>query len=219
MNNFVKSHGLGNDYIVFDKKQINFSLSERAIKLICDRNFGIGSDGILLLEKINTEEFKVRIFNPDGSEAEKSGNGIRIIAKFICDYKYTDKKEFTINTLGGKVKAHILEEKNGRAKMIEVEMGKITFDSTEIPVKGEKREIIDEEIEIDGEKIRITCLSIGNPHCIFFVDNIDENRIKKIGPLLENHSLFPNRTNVQMVKVLSPEKIEIRIWEIGRAHV
>jgi len=101
---FIKSHGLGNDYIVFDKEKINFPLTEKNVRLICDRNYGIGSDGILILEKINNQEFKVRIFNPDGSEAEKSGNGIRILAKYIYDYRYTTEKEFYIYTLGGKVK-------------------------------------------------------------------------------------------------------------------
>lgn len=218
MTEFVKSHGLGNDYIIFEKEKIIFPLIEKNIRLICDRNYGIGSDGILVLEKINNIEFKLRIFNPDGSEAEKSGNGIRILGKYIYDYKLTNQKEFYIHTLGGKVKVSIVEELNGKAKNIEVEMGKISFKSTEIPVLGSERDVIDEEIEVDGEKIKITCLSIGNPHCVFFVDRIDEEKIRKIGPALEKFPLFPNRTNVQMVKVLSPERIEIRIWERGAGY-
>jgi len=209
---------LGNDYIIFEKEKTNFTLNEKNIRLICDRNYGVGSDGILLLEKINNKEFKVRIFNPDGSEAEKSGNGIRILAKYIYDYGYTTEKEFYIHTLGGTVKASIIEEHNKRAKKIEVEMGKVSFKSSQIPVLGPEREVIDEEIEIDGEKIKITCLSIGNPHCVFFVEEIDENKIRKLGPILENYTLFPNRTNVQMVKILNPEKIEIRIWERGAGY-
>lgn len=218
MFEFTKSHGLGNDYIIFDKEKINFNLSEKNIRLICDRNYGIGSDGILILEKINDKEFKVRIFNPDGSEAEKSGNGIRILAKYIYDYRYTTEKEFYIHTLGGKVKVSIIEEINKKARKIEVEMGKVSFISNQIPVLGPEREVIDEEIEINGEKIKVTCLSIGNPHCVFFVEEIDENKIRKLGPILENYHLFPNRTNVQMVKILSPEKIEIRIWERGAGY-
>ncbi|MEO0258523.1 MAG: diaminopimelate epimerase [candidate division WOR-3 bacterium] len=218
MNEFVKSHGLGNDYIIFEKEKTNFTLNEKNIRLICDRNYGVGSDGILLLEKINNKEFKVRIFNPDGSEAEKSGNGIRILAKYIYDYGYTTEKEFYIHTLGGTVKASIIEEHNKRAKKIEVEMGKVSFKSSQIPVLGPEREVIDEEIEIDGEKIKVTCLSIGNPHCVFFVEEIDENKIRKLGPILENYTLFPNRTNVQMVKIINPEKIEIRIWERGAGY-
>jgi len=218
MVEFVKSHGLGNDYIVFDKTQINFPLTEKNIRLICDRNRGVGSDGILVLEKINNQEFKVRIFNPDGSEAEKSGNGIRILAKYIYDYKYTTEKEFFIYTLGGKVKASVIEEQNGRAKTIEVEMGKVTFRSSEIPVAGPEREVIDEELKINGEILKITCLSIGNPHCVFFVDEIDEEKIKSLGPKIENNPIFPNRINVQMVKVLDSNKIEIRIWERGAGY-
>jgi len=215
---FVKSHGLGNDYIVLEKNKIDFILNEKNIRLICNRNIGIGSDGILVFEKINDNEFTVRIFNPDGSEAEKSGNGLRILAKYIYDYEFTSQKEFFIHTLGGKVKANIIEEKNNKAKIVEIEMGKITFNTKEIPVNAKEEEIIDKELEIDHEKIKITCLSIGNPHCVFFVDNIDEEKIKKLGPILENHPLFPNRTNVQMVKVISPKKIEIRIWERGAGY-
>jgi len=216
---FVKSHGLGNDYIVLEKNKIDFILNEKNIRLICNRNMGIGSDGILVFEKINDNEFAVRIFNPDGSEAEKSGNGLRILAKYIYDYGFTSQKEFFIHTLGGRVKANIIEEKNNKAKCIEIEMGKVTFNTKEIPVNTEEEEeLVDKELEIDHEKIKITCLSIGNPHCVFFVDNIDEEKIKKLGPTLENHPLFPNRTNVQMVKVISPEKIEIRIWERGAGY-
>lgn len=205
MNKFVKSHGLGNDYIVFNEDDINFPLNAKTIKKICDRNYGIGSDGILIFRKTTDSHFKVRIFNPDGSEAEKSGNGIRILAKILFEHKFTYLKEFFIETLGGKVRVK-LEIENNKVKNIEVEMGRVNFID------------IDKEIEIFNNKLSIISLDIGNPHCIFFVDKIDEEFIKRVGPLIETHSDFPQRTNVQMVKVISKDSIEIRIWERGAGY-
>ncbi|MGB9857893.1 MAG: diaminopimelate epimerase [Dictyoglomaceae bacterium] len=205
MNTFVKSHGLGNDYIIFDEEKITFPLTPKNIQKICHRNYGIGSDGILLFRKIDDLTFSVRIFNPDGSEAEKSGNGIRILAKFLYEHKYTNLTKFQINTLGGKVEVNLEVEKE-KVKSIEVEMGKVNFID------------IDKEIEVNNNKIKIVSLNIGNPHCVFFVEKIDEEYIKNIGPHIENHPLFPQRTNVQMVKVLSSDTIEIRIWERGAGY-
>lgn len=205
MNKFIKSHGLGNDYIIFDEEKITFSMNPKNIQKICNRNYGIGSDGILLFKKIDESTFSVRIFNPDGSEAEKSGNGIRILAKFLYEHKYTNLTKFQINTLGGKVEVNLEVEKE-KVKSIEVEMGKVNFID------------IDREIEVNNNKIKIVSLNIGNPHCVFFVEKIDEEYIKNIGPYIENHPLFPQRTNVQMVKLLSPDTIEIRIWERGAGY-
>ncbi|MEN2983758.1 MAG: diaminopimelate epimerase [Dictyoglomaceae bacterium] len=205
MSKFIKSHGLGNDYIVFNEEDIDFPLNTKNIKKICDRNYGIGSDGILIFKKISDNHFKVKIFNPDGSEAEKSGNGIRILAKFLFEHRFTSLKEFFIETLGGQVRVN-LETDNNRVKNIEVEMGKVEFFN------------IDEEIEILNDKLKVVSLSIGNPHCVFFVKEIDEEYIKKVGPLIENHPSFPQRTNVQMVKIISQDSIEIRIWERGAGY-
>lgn len=217
MSNFVKSHGLGNDYIVIDPKNISFELSPEAIKLICHRNYGVGSDGILLLTKSDTADFGLRILNPDGSEAEKSGNGIRIFAKFLFDHRYTDNNSFTIETLGGLVKAD-LEINNGKVAIITVDMGKASFKSNEIPVEGEQREVIQEEIRVNGDILEFTAVTVGNPHCVIFFDELDEKLLRKIGPLLENHKIFPNRTNVQFAKVVSSNEVEILIWERGAGY-
>lgn len=217
MSNFVKSHGLGNDYIVIDPKNISFELSPEAIKLICHRNYGVGSDGILLLTKSDTADFGLRILNPDGSEAEKSGNGIRIFAKFLYEHGYTNKDNFTIETLGGLVKAD-LEIKNGKVAIITVDMGKASFKSNEIPVKGQQREVIQEEIRVNGDILEFTAVTVGNPHCVIFFDELDEKLLRKIGPLLENHKIFPNRTNVQFAKVVSSNEVEILIWERGAGY-
>ncbi|MCH6574265.1 MAG: diaminopimelate epimerase [Bacteroidetes bacterium] len=217
MSNFVKSHGLGNDYIVIDPNNISFELSPEAIKLICHRNYGVGSDGILLLTKSDKADFGLRILNPDGSEAEKSGNGIRIFAKFLFDHGYTDNNSFSIETLGGLVKAD-LEINNGKVAIITVDMGKASFKSNEIPVEGQQREVIQEEIRVNGDILEFTAVTVGNPHCVIFFDELDEKLLRKIGPLLENHKIFPNRTNVQFAKVVSSNEVEILIWERGAGY-
>ena len=217
MNSFVKSHGLGNDYIVIDPKNISFDLSPEAVKLICHRNYGVGSDGILLLTKSDTSDFGLKILNPDGSEAEKSGNGIRIFAKFLYDYAYTKNTSFTIETLGGIVKAD-LEIADSHVGLITVDMGKASFNSSQIPVKGQEREVVKEEIRISGDILEFTAVTVGNPHCVIFFDELDENLIRKIGPMIENHEMFPNRTNVQFARVISHSEVQALIWERGAGY-
>lgn len=217
MNRFVKSHGLGNDYLVLDKATISFELTTEAIKLLCHRNYGIGSDGILLLTPSDKADFGLRIFNPDGSEAEKSGNGLRIFAKFLYEHGYTKEEAFSIDTLGGIVSAE-LEAKDGRAPFVTVEMGEATFKSNLIPVEGEEREIVNEEIRINGEILKYTAVSVGNPHCVVFVHELDEAYTRKLGPILENHKFFPRRANVQFAKVVSRDRVNILIWERGAGY-
>jgi diaminopimelate epimerase len=217
MDEFVKSHGLGNDYFVLDASRISFGLTPAVIRLLCDRNYGIGSDGILVLVPSARADFGLRILNPDGSEAEKSGNGLRIFAKYLYDHGHTERKEFRIDTLGGVVTAE-LEVKDGRVPFVTVEMGTATFDSRLIPVKGDEREVVNEEMRIEGEVLRFTAVSVGNPHCVVFADNLDEGYTKLVGPLIETAELFPNRTNVQFAKVVSRDRVEIMIWERGAGY-
>lgn len=217
MTQFIKSHGLGNDYIVIDSNKIEFELTGEAIKLICHRNYGIGSDGILLLTNSDKADFGLRILNPDGSEAEKSGNGLRIFSKFLYEHGYTKKKTFTIDTPGGTVTAE-LEVTSGRVEFVTVEMGTATFSSSEIPVAGEPREVVAEDIMVDGDIVEFTGVSVGNPHCVVFVEELDEGYIRIAGPLLENHKIFPDRTNVQMAKVLARDRVQILIWERGAGY-
>jgi diaminopimelate epimerase len=217
-NFFVKTHGLGNEYIVLDSSNISFKLTIPLIQRICNVHFGIGSDGILLKVPSDKADFGLRIFNPDGSEAEKSGNGLRIFSKFLYDYKYTSDKTYTIETLGGIVTAHVIDEHHGKAKMIKVDMGKAIFKSNEIPVKWDKEECFGETLEIKGKKFQMHCVSVGNPHCVILKDKLDESEIKEFGPLIENHPMFPNRINVQFVKVISRSELEILIWERGAGY-
>lgn len=215
MNSFVKTHGLGNEYIVLDEEKINFELTEKAIQRICNVNFGIGSDGILLKVKSDKSDFGLKIFNPDGSEAEKSGNGLRIFCKFIYDYKFTDKDIFTVETKGGLVTAKIVEVVNNRAKLITVDMGKAVFEADKIPTNFKTKEVIGEKIQVLDKEFEINCVSMGNPHCVVLKDELNIDEIKKYGKEIENHEMFPNRINVQFAKVISRSEVEVLIWERG----
>lgn len=211
---FVKSHALGNDYIVLDEQQLSRPLTPEAVRRICDVHYGIGSDGILLLTPGREADFGVRIFNPDGGEAEKSGNGLRILAKFLYDHGYTEEPEFTVATLGGTVRARLSLE-DGEVAAITMAMGRATFLSSEIPVAGRPREVVQEPLEVSGRRLMVTAVSVGNPHCVIFTDALDEGEVRRLGPLIERHPTFPNRINVQFAKVLSRERVSILIWERG----
>jgi diaminopimelate epimerase len=212
---FKKYHGLGNDYLVIDPNVYDIALEPETIRLICDRHFGVGADGILYGPVSSGNDLSVRIFNPDGSEAEKSGNGLRIFARYLFESKYVDKKSFMIKTLGGIVGVQI---KDDIANLIKIDMGIVSFISTDIPVKGEEREVVDEELEINGVKYKVACLSIGNPHCVIPMQEISEQKARQLGPLIENHEMFPNRINVQLLKVIDRNNIEIMIWERGAGY-
>jgi diaminopimelate epimerase len=212
---FYKYHGLGNDYLVIDPNVTDIELAQETIRLICDRHYGIGADGILYGPIKAGGIPELRIFNPDGSEAEKSGNGLRIFARYLFENKYVDKKDFSIKTLGGIVEVRIQDD---AANLIKINMGKTTFLSTEIPVKGKTRDVINEELQIDKVKYKATCLSIGNPHCVIPMQEISEQIAKELGPFIENHQMFPNRINMQLLKVIDRRNIEIRIWERGAGY-
>jgi len=212
---FRKYHGLGNDYIVIDPNKNRLTLDKDTIVAICDRNKGVGSDGILYGPMVEGDQISLRIFNPDGSEAEKSGNGLRIFSRYLFDEKYIKDKKFRIQTLGGEVSVEILDE---TGSMIKIDMGKVTFQSSEIPVAGAKREVIDEPLEINGHNYKVTCLSIGNPHCVIPMNEISEKIARELGPYVENHKNFPNKINMQLLKVLDRKNIQIEIWERGAGY-
>jgi len=204
MPHYVKSHGLGNDYIVIDPKDVPFELTPDAIRLICDRHRGVGSDGILAVAPVGDADFGVRIFNPDGSEAEKSGNGVRIFAKFLREHGYTAKDAFTLRTAGGRVSVR-LELDGDRVAQVVAEMGKARFDPLE-------------SIEVDGRRLEVTALSLGNPHCVVFVSDLEAIDAHALGPKIERHPAFPARTNVQFAQVLGRELVRILIWERGAGY-
>lgn len=214
-NQFYKYHALGNDYIVIDPNKTTINLSEQNIQLICDRHFGIGSDGILYGPILDESIMRLRIFNPDGGEAEKSGNGVRIFSRYLLDAGYLAESAFSLQTLGGTVGVELLDE---RGAQIRVDMGKTTFWSTDIPVAGQPREVKDEVVEVNGRMLRITCVSIGNPHCVVLCDKISPEIVHELGPVLEIMPCFPHRINVQFMKVLDRHNILIEIWERGAGY-
>jgi diaminopimelate epimerase len=214
-NRFVKMHGLGNEYIVLDSSDIDFTLTTQAIKRLCNINYGIGSDGIVLKVPSEKADFGFRVYNPDGSEAEKSGNGLRIFCKYIIDYGFSEKEKFSVETLTDVVHAEIIEKRNNKAYLIKIDMGKAVFSPSDIPVVSEKAEFIAEKIQAGDREFEVNCVSVGNPHCVVIKHDLDEAEIRKYGPLLENHPLFPNRINVQFAKVISDHDAEILIWERG----
>jgi diaminopimelate epimerase len=212
---FAKYHALGNDYIVIDPKNLPSPLTAEQIKTICHRNFGVGSDGILLGPlPTKKAEFGLRIFNPDGSEAEKSGNGLRIFSRYLWDKKLAGDGEFSVETPGGIVHATVM----ARGKIVRVEMGSVSFWSDEIPVAGPRREVINEQIHLRGRQYHFCAATVGNPHCVLPLPKISADLARQIGPQLETHARFPNRTNVQLMQVLDRKNIQIEIWERGAGY-
>lgn len=201
---YVKSHGLGNDYIVIDPARVPFRITAEAVQLICDRHLGVGSDGVLLVQTAVGADFGVRIYNPDGSGAEKSGNGIRIFAKYLREHGYTTKDRFTIDTPGGRVGAQ-LAMRDGRVYEVTADMGRADFEPLD-------------SIEIDGRRLAVTSVSIGNPHCVVIVDDLAKIDLLALGPKIESHHAFPAKTNVQFAEVLSRSHIAIEIWERGAGY-
>lgn len=212
---FSKYHALGNDYLILDPKDLDRIPQPQVIERICHRNFGLGSDGILWGPGPTTDaDFSLRIFNPDGSEAEKSGNGLRIFARYLFDTGQVGNKPFTVHTPGGKVTCELSAD----GETIAVEMGRVSFDSTVIPVNGPAREVLNEELEVDGRNLHFYAATVGNPHCVVPVDTASAEECRHLGPLLERHPLFPNRTNVQFLEIIDRNAIRIEIWERGAGY-
>jgi diaminopimelate epimerase len=212
---YYKYHAIGNDYIVINPKDVSQNLTCEQITKICHRNFGIGSDGILFGPLLSEKgKFLLRIFNPDGSEAEKSGNGLRIFSRYLWDMQLVKEEAFTIETKGGLVKSTVLD--NG--KTVRVEMGKVSFWSDEIPVAGKRREVISENITVDNKTFIFCAATIGNPHCVIPLPEITPDLAKQYGYLIESHKIFPNRINVQFMKVLDRQNIQLEIWERGAGY-
>jgi len=212
---FTKYHALGNDYIVINPKDLPAPLTTEQVKLICHRNFGVGSDGILLGPlPSTTAKCALKIYNPDGSIAEKSGNGVRIFSRYLWDTKFVGNDEFALQTDGGIVRSTVFDG----GKMARVEMGHVSFDSEKIPVAGAKREVISEKISVGGREFTFCAATIGNPHCVLPLPEISAKLAHEFGPLLEVHPNFPRKTNVQFMKVLDRANIQIEIWERGAGY-
>ncbi|MBI4013539.1 MAG: diaminopimelate epimerase [Candidatus Rokubacteria bacterium] len=217
MGRFTKGHGLGNDYLVMAEAEVDFPLAPAAIRWICHRNWGVGSDGILLRTGSTVAHVGLRIFNPDGSEAEKSGNGLRIFAKYLWERGGLRKSPMRIETKGGVVEA-VCHLRGDSVAEVTVEMGRATFRAPEIPMHGPDREVVGVPLQVGERAFQVTCVSVGNPHCVVFTDRLDEAEVRAWGPRIETHPSFPNRTNVQFARVLARDRVEIRIWERGAGY-
>ncbi len=217
-NGFFRGHGLGNDYVVMDPKELSFALTPKTIQLICNRNWGLGSDGILALSPSKKADFGLRIFNPDGSEAEKSGNGLRIFARYLHATGKTRKKRFTVDTKGGLVTIDLHVDRHGDASAVTVEMGRATFKPAALPCTLSADELIQRPVDAAGRSLTFTGVSVGNPHCVVFKPaggSWSREDLLALGPALEHHALFPKRTNVQLAVPTGPKEIYILIWERG----
>jgi diaminopimelate epimerase len=213
---FFKGHGLGNDYLALALEDLPFDLSPPAVRLLCDRNLGVGSDGILARVASATAQFGLRIFNPDGSEAEKSGNGLRIFAAYLLDLGLVGvAAPFTVETPGGLVTLNILESTPERV-MVEVEMGTASFQSSAVGLSGPDREVAGEMLELEGgDRVEINTVSLGNPHCVIFEDFADPEELRRRAPQISRHPWFERGTNVQFARALEPGVVEAWVWERG----
>jgi diaminopimelate epimerase len=214
---FVKYHALGNDYLVLGAHEVgpdvDLARDPALVRRLCDRHRGVGSDGILLRDVVGGVH-RVRIFNPDGSEAEKSGNGLRILARALWDLGLVRDAPFDVETAGGRVTCRVLD--GGRR--VVVDMGPVTFDSAAIPVHGDRREVLDEEMTVGDRALRYSAASIGNPHCVLVRAHVSAEEARALGPLIERDPRFPNRTNVQFVQVMAPDRLAVEIWERGAGY-
>ncbi len=212
---FWKMHGLGNDYIVIDNRDMKISddRTTELAKTLCERRFSVGADGLLLVCTSKVADVKMRIFNSDGSEAEMCGNGIRCFSKYCYENDIAKKTEFSVETLSG-IK-HVWLTLNGKeVATVKVDMGAPNWQRSSLPMIGEGT-CINGDLEVDGEHYKVTCLSMGNPHCVIFVENVDEYPVDYVGPIIENDRAFPKRTNVGFVQVLTKSELKVRVWERG----
>ena len=215
MIKFTKMQGTGNDYLIIDSRKRSVPNLKKLAVSISNRHYGVGSDGILILLNSKTADYRMRIFNPDGSEAEMCGNGIRSFAKYLYDNRIINKKQVDIETAAG-IKKLVLNVTNKKVRSVVVNMGAPILQRERIPMIGKPGMVINEALRLDdGTTFDITSLSMGNPHLVVFVEDIDRFPVEKYGPLLENHPLFPNRTNVEFVMVISRKEVSQRTWERG----
>jgi len=212
---FWKMHGLGNDYLVIDNQdeKIGDQKAAELAKKLCQRRFSVGADGLLLVCKSSVADVKMRIFNSDGSEAEMCGNGIRCFSKYCYETGVVKKTQFQVETLSG-IKNIWLTLQGNDVATVKVDMGAPNWERKSLPMAGEG-ECINCNLMVDEETYNVTCLSMGNPHCVIFVENVDETPVEYVGPMVENHEAFPNRTNVGFVQVISKNELKVRVWERG----
>ncbi len=211
---FTKMHGIGNDYIYFNCFEETVENPEELSIRLSDRHFGVGGDGIVLIMPSEVADFRMRMFNADGSEGKMCGNATRCIGKYVYDKGLTDKTRITLETLSG-IKILDLDVRDGEVNKVTVDMGKANFKADEIPVVSGTPEVVEKELTAGDRTDKITCVSMGNPHCVIFTEGIDSLELEKIGPGYENHPMFPERINTEFVEFVDPHTLRMRVWERG----
>ena len=211
---FTKMQGLGNDYVYVNCFEEKIENPPAVARYVSDRHFGIGSDGLIMINPSEVADFEMEMYNADGSRGEMCGNGIRCVAKYVYDYGLTDKTQISVETLGG-IKYLDLTVEDGKVSLVKVDMGKPELKSDLIPIISENEKVIDEPIEVDGQVYHMTGVSMGNPHTVIYVDDVKNLDLEKIGPKFENHERFPKRINTEFVHCIDRNTVEMRVWERG----
>lgn len=211
---FTKMHGLGNDYVYVNCFEEKIDNPPAVARFVSDRHFGIGSDGLIMINPSKTADFEMEMYNADGSRGEMCGNGIRCVAKYVYDYGLTDKTQISVETLGG-IKYLDLTVEDGKVSLVKVDMGKPKLEADLIPIISEREQVIDEPIEVDGKEYHMTGVSMGNPHAVIYVNDVKGLDLEKIGPKFENHERFPKRINTEFVHCIDRQTVEMRVWERG----
>lgn len=218
--NFTKMHGCGNDYVYINglSEHIDADKKPELVKKLSDRHFGIGGDGVIFINAGKTAEFEMEMYNADGTRAQMCGNGIRCVAKYVYDYGLTDKTSVTIESFGSVKYLDLTIGEDGKVSTVRVNMGAPIIKAAEVPVLSDNQQVINEEIKVNGQTYKMTCVSMGNPHAVVFVNDIDDMRkydIEKIGPYFEKHERFPERTNTEFVRIIDKNNVQMRVWERG----
>ncbi len=211
---FTKMQGIGNDYVYVNGFEETIENKEETACIVSDRHFGIGSDGLILINPSKNADFEMEMYNADGSRGKMCGNGIRCVGKYVYDRKLTDKTEISVETLGG-IKYLSLDVQNGEVQSVRVDMGAPILEPKSIPMNMSGESCISQDIEIKGETYQMTGVSMGNPHIVIYMDEVEDLEIEKIGPLFENHECFPERINTEFAKVIDRNTVEMRVWERG----
>ena len=211
---FTKMEGCGNDYVYVNGFEEKIDNPNEVAIAVSDRHFGIGSDGLIIINPSEVADFKMCMYNADGSEGKMCGNGIRCVAKYVYDFNLTDKDVITVETLSG-IKTLKLNVENGKVKTVRVNMGAPILECDKVPVKYDDENMINKPVKVDGKTFNITCVSMGNPHAVTFINDTDNLEIEKIGPKFENNEIFPDKVNTEFIQIIDKNKVKMRVWERG----
>lgn len=214
---FTKMHGCGNDYIYVNgfAEQVEADRKPELVRRLSDRHFGIGGDGVIFINPGKSAAFEMEMYNADGTRAQMCGNGIRCVAKYVYDYGLTDQTDITVESFGNVKYLNLAIGGDGKVSTVRVNMGAPVLEAAKIPVMSDNRQVISEEIGVDGKVYRMTCVSMGNPHAVVFMDDLREFDIQAVGPYFENHARFPERTNTEFVRIIDRNNVQMRVWERG----